>query len=76
MLDNIDKARLNSCIEEIKSVLGELKISEQELVSLIIKHNFVVEKVIDVILNAPRQTQPEKPEILKEKGELFSYIQI
>lgn len=71
MLDNIDKARLNSCIEEIKSVLGEIKISEQELVSLVIKHNFLVEKVIDIILNAP-----EKPEILKEKGELFSYIQI
>ncbi|XP_031356184.1 HBS1-like protein isoform X2 [Photinus pyralis] len=52
-LSEIDKARLESCIEQINQVLG-CGISRQELINIILLYNFNVEKAINFILGCPQ----------------------
>lgn len=72
-LDDLDKTKLNSCIENVRTLLSQVKICDQELSSLIVKENFAVEKVVDIIL-ASSKLVPAEPnlEISKEKGGFLS----
>lgn len=50
-LNDVDRARLLSCIDEIRNVVGE-SISEKQLVETILKNDFDVTKSLDDVLNA------------------------
>lgn len=59
-LNDVDTARLLSCIDEIRNVVGE-SVSEKQLVETILKNDFDVTKSLDAVLNAtPTATDKEK----------------
>ena len=63
-LSDLDKARLESCIEQIKNTLGPLTISKNELANIVISNSYDVEKATNTILDM-KNVQTER----KEKGE-------
>lgn len=64
-LSDIEKAKLESCIDQIKSTLGELSLSRNQLVNIIISQKFNVEKSINAILEESSFKKTET----KEKGD-------
>lgn len=50
-MSDIDKARLESCVEGIKATLGD-RFSKQQLVNAVLMHNFNTEHAIDFLLNS------------------------
>nr|XP_023020362.1 HBS1-like protein isoform X1 [Leptinotarsa decemlineata] len=56
-LSDTDKAKLESCIDKIKEMLGALAISRNDLVNIIVQDNFDVEKATNTILENPRFSQ-------------------
>ena len=63
-LSDLDKAKLESCIEQIKNTLGPLTISKNELANIVISNSYDVEKATNTILDM-KNVQTER----KEKGE-------
>lgn len=61
-LSDVEKAKLESCIDELKSTLGAITIPRNELIHLIRTQKYNVEKVLNIILDGAK---PER----KEKGE-------
>ncbi|XP_041360116.1 HBS1-like protein isoform X2 [Gigantopelta aegis] len=57
-LNDIDTARLNSCLEEIHNVLGETT-SEQTITEAIIKNNFDVQASLNELLTQQGQDVPK-----------------
>lgn len=78
-LTDEDRAKLQSCIEEIRNVIGEAPVSEWQLVETVLKHKFDCSKSLDEILNdmsqklEPEKKIAEKKEVI-EKGEYFYYL--
>lgn len=75
-LSDDDRAKLQSCIEEIRNVIGEAPFSERQLVDTVLKHNFDFPKSLDEILNDMSQKQEPLVKIIEkkepiEKGEYF-----
>lgn len=75
-LTDEDRAKLQSCIEAIRDVIGEAPVSEKQLVETILKHKFDCSKSLDEILNdMSRKSEPEKKSVEKKeiitKGEYF-----
>lgn len=66
-LSDLERARLESCIDQIKSTIETLSLSRNQLVNIIISHNFNIEKCINAIL----VESSGKPDI-KEKGEFVN----
>lgn len=64
-----EKLKLESCIDEIKNILGAINIPRSDLVDFILIHKFDIEKIVNAILEDPRFRQTEVLE-KKEKGEL------
>lgn len=54
-LNENDQVLLESCMDEIRSVVGE-SISERQLVETIMKHKFDCAKALDAILNNTSET--------------------
>lgn len=75
-LTDEERAKLQSCIEEIRNVIGEAPVSERHLVETVLKHKFDFAKSLDEMLNdmskklEPANKNVEKKEII-EKGEYF-----
>jgi elongation factor 1 alpha-like protein len=61
-LTDVEKAKLESCIEQIKSTLSPLTIPRNELVNIIISHNFDPEQATNAILDDPKNSQNERKE--------------
>lgn len=53
-LNEIDEARLQSCLDEIRNVIGD-SIPEMILVSTIVKNGFDIHRSLDAALNSPSQ---------------------
>lgn len=51
-LNDNDQARLLSCMEEIRNVVGEA-VSDKHVVETVLKHDFDFAKSLDEILNTP-----------------------
>ncbi|KAJ6627594.1 Protein HBS1 [Pseudolycoriella hygida] len=72
-LSDDDRTKLQSCIEEIRNVIGEAPVSERQLVETVLKHDFDFQKSLDEILNdmsqkaEPQVKNNEKKELI-EKG--------
>ncbi|XP_022819255.1 HBS1-like protein [Spodoptera litura] len=64
-LDEEDEAKLMSCLDELRNVIGEA-VSDNILIQTVIKHNFDFSKSLDDILNR-KSKEPEvpKPELVK-----------
>ncbi|RZC42482.1 HBS1 N and/or GTP EFTU domain containing protein [Asbolus verrucosus] len=60
-LSDLEKAKLESCLEQIKATLGALSISKNELINIIISHDYDIEKVTDLLLNS-KDLQSERRE--------------
>ncbi|CAH1775396.1 unnamed protein product [Owenia fusiformis] len=61
-LSDIDEARLNSCLEEIRNVLGD-STPEHVLIEAILQHQFNFEKALDHLLlqkEAPKEQRPPR----------------
>lgn len=75
-LTDEDRAKLQSCIEEIRNVIGEAPFPEWQIVETVLKHKFDCSKSLDEILNGMSQKPEaeikivEKKEVI-EKGEYF-----
>lgn len=66
-LSDDDRAKLQSCIEEIRNVIGEAPVSERQLVETVLKHNFDFAKSLDEILNDMSQKQEPKLKVNEKK---------
>ncbi|VEN37458.1 unnamed protein product [Callosobruchus maculatus] len=64
-MSDIEKAKLDSCIDEIKTTLGKINISRNELINIVTANDYDVEKSIKTILSNPKYTE----ELSKEKAE-------
>lgn len=80
-LSDDERAKLQSCIEEIRNVIGDAPVSERQLVETVLKHNFELSKSLDEVLNdMSRKQEPavkvkEKKESI-EKGEYFYIVRL
>ncbi|KAG5898030.1 hypothetical protein JTB14_001742 [Gonioctena quinquepunctata] len=75
-LSDIEKARLESCIEQIKDTLGSITLSRNDLVNLIIKENYDVEKATNTILDDPRYSQVQTSKVYTQAALLPSEPEI
>ena len=71
-LNDVDKARLLSCMEEIRNIIGD-SCSDKRLVETIIQNSFDFTKALDMILTndsfaTPQSKKPKVTEV--EKGRL------
>lgn len=62
-LSDLERAKLESCLDQIKSTLGALSLNRNKLVNIIILHDYNIEKCISAILEESSTKE------LKEKGE-------
>lgn len=70
-LDDMNKARLLSCMDEIRSVSGE-SYSDKRLVEVIIDNDYDFTKSLDMLLNSPTSIPAKRPKVTEvEKGILF-----
>lgn len=70
-LNDNDQARLLSCMEEIRNVVGEA-VSDKYMVKIVLKHEFDLSKSLDEILNTPETSVATMSSSLKteiDKGE-------
>lgn len=72
-LNDLDEAKLISCLEEIRNVIGDI-VSEQVLLETILKNNFDVNKCLDLILSNStgsssevRQDAPKPQRVKRER---------
>ncbi|KAJ8734982.1 hypothetical protein PYW08_014232 [Mythimna loreyi] len=63
-LDEEDEAKLMSCLDELRNVIGET-VSENILIQTVIKHKFDFTKALDDILNRNRDSEIPKIEPVK-----------
>lgn len=75
-LNDDDQARLLSCMEEIRNVVGDA-VSDQRMVKIVLKYEFDFAKSLDEILNTPETSAATtnstvKAEIDKGKNGLSS----
>lgn len=63
--DDYDQARLNSCIDSIKSTI-DINIPHNELVNIILRNNYNIEGSIDQILNLKEKKLPDN-NVLEKK---------
>lgn len=63
-LPDIERAKLESCIDQIKSTIGALNLNRNQLVNIIVSQNYNIEKCINAILEENSVATD-----VKEKGE-------
>ncbi|KAF5288081.1 hypothetical protein FQR65_LT12131 [Abscondita terminalis] len=52
-LSDVDKARLESCIEQIRGIVGNA-VPKQDLINIILLYNFNAEKALNFVLGCPQ----------------------
>ncbi|XP_068141958.1 protein HBS1 [Drosophila tropicalis] len=64
-LDELDQAKLSSCVDEVRSVVGDA-VSERCIVETSMRFDFDIQKILDEILNeeTKKTTTPAKPKTL------------
>lgn len=58
-LDETDEARLMSCLDELRNILGDT-VADNILIQSVMKHNFDFKKALDNILNNSKSKEKEK----------------
>lgn len=70
-LNDVDKAKLMSCMEEIRNIIGD-SCSDKRIVDAVMANNFDFSKALDTILSNESTTTPQaskKPKVIEvEKG--------
>lgn len=61
-LSDAEKAKLESCIEQVKATLGTVTLPRHELVHLILSNKFNIEKVLKAMLDGTKSERKEKGE--------------
>ncbi|XP_020799968.1 HBS1-like protein [Drosophila serrata] len=56
-LDDIEQAKLSSCVDEVRSVVGDA-VSERRIVETSMKFDYNMQKILDEILNEETQKKP------------------
>ncbi|XP_017029781.1 protein HBS1 [Drosophila kikkawai] len=56
-LDEIEQAKLSSCVDEVRSVVGDA-VSERRIVETSMKFDYDMQKILDEILNEETQKKP------------------
>nr|WRK64616.1 elongation factor EF-1 alpha [Hypothenemus hampei] len=69
-LTDTERAQLNSCIDEVTNVLGTEIIPRNELVDVILKHKFNVEKVINSVLE-DKKDEKKSGTTTRDKASFF-----
>lgn len=69
-MTDIEKAKLESCIDQINEMLGSTTIPRNELVNVIVKFNYNTERCLDALLEQQNK-EPER----KEKGD-YIYLSL
>ncbi|XP_017127200.1 HBS1-like protein [Drosophila elegans] len=59
-LDEIEQAKLSSCVDEVRSVVGDA-VSERRIVETSMKFDYDMQKILDEILNEETKKSGEKP---------------
>lgn len=72
-LSEMDEAKLMSCLDEIRNVLGD-SVPEQRIIKTIIEHNFSISESLDALLNSEKEK--EIPTSIKKVVEPKSKISI
>ncbi|CAH1123436.1 unnamed protein product [Ceutorhynchus assimilis] len=62
-LSDTDKAKLNSCIDQVKDTLGHVGVPKSQLVNLILTNKFNVELVINAILENSKSNPAAKDKV-------------
>ncbi|CAH1159426.1 unnamed protein product [Phyllotreta striolata] len=57
-LADMDRAKLASCIDQIKQTIGNVNLSRNDLVNIIIQHNYDIQKCINTLLESTLQPAP------------------
>lgn len=68
-MSDVDRAKLNSCIDEVITTLEGPNITRKELAELVLKNKYDVEAVINAILENSKYQKPSG--MLRDKGEYF-----
>lgn len=58
-LDEIEQAKLSSCVDEVRSVVGDA-VSERRIVETSMKFDYDMQKILDEILNEETKKKPTK----------------
>lgn len=67
-LNEVDRARLMSCMDEIRNIVGE-SLSDQQLVKAIMKHNYDFNNALDELLNSTKNTPQQLEAVDKDVPE-------
>jgi elongation factor 1 alpha-like protein len=59
-LDEVDEARLRSCLEEIRNVIGD-SVPEQILIDTVLQNEFNLDKALDAVLSNAASAMEEPP---------------
>lgn len=62
-LGDVEQAKLISCLEEVRNVVGDEIISDRIIVEASLKHDFDIVKVLDEVLNECSSSKPSPPAI-------------
>lgn len=81
-LPDEEKAKLLSCMDEIRGIVGDTSVTDHLLVETIMKFEYDCAKALDYLLNHARSSSKEtteekvlkEPEELLEKGETFIFL--
>lgn len=68
-LSEIDEARLRSCLDEIRNVIGD-SLSEAALADIILANDFDVAKSLDAALSNVSEESRKPPLKIKKQGEI------
>ncbi|XP_058447665.1 protein HBS1 [Malaya genurostris] len=66
-LDEENRARLVSCMEEIRNIIGETT-TDRQLVEAIMKHNYDFNKALDDVLNSSKTPPTLSPAVVAAKN--------
>lgn len=64
-LSDLERAQLESCMEQIKTTIGALSLNRNHLVKIIVSQNYNIEKSINAILEESSSMKTE----IREKGD-------
>lgn len=81
-LPDDEKAKLLSCLDEIRGIIGDTSVTDRFLVETVMRFEYDCAKALDFLLNssscsskeAPEETIVRKPDLLMEKGEEYSSL--
>ncbi|XP_055638562.1 protein HBS1 [Toxorhynchites rutilus septentrionalis] len=67
-LNDVDRTRLVSCMDEIRNIVGE-SVTDRQLVEAIMKHNYDFNKALDEVLNSSKASATSVENVRKDNLE-------